>query len=280
VAEHSSRVWRSDRLGCPQATVTTPPVATSRRWPLRLRRNHRKVNSLGLTAFGHAHETHLESAAVVACTHTPHTRADVQACQGKYSPATDAAARNGKICVRATRAAGATVRPPESALGVPRMQGNTLRHDPYGTKSGLTRLRVSMPIWRMNMRPGDALNSACPSGGQAQPPPFTSPSGPEATYAATMRFAPAVVQACAGVTWRQPRAAQQCSPECAPRGSLTGVLWPFADARMSPLCSRGDEVRPGRRAAGAPRSHTALTAGRLAVDAGRWHHTAHCGAGG
>src|SRR6266516_3759395 len=43
--------------------------------------------------------------------------------------------------------------------------------------------------------------------------------------------------------------------------SLTGMLWPFAHARVSPLRSRGDEVRPGRQAAGASRSHTALTAG-------------------
>jgi hypothetical protein len=65
---------------------------------------------------------------------------------------------------------------------------------------------------RMSMRSGNAHYSACPSGGEAQPPPFPGLSVPEATCAARMRFVPAVVQACAGVTWRRPRTAQQCSP--------------------------------------------------------------------
>src|SRR6266516_4496206 len=50
------------------------------------------------------------------------------------------------------------------------------------------------------------------------------PIGPEATYAARMRFAPAVIQTCAGVTWRRPRTAQQCSRRDAPASADRGAL--------------------------------------------------------
>jgi len=86
------------------------------------------------------------------------------------------------------------------------------------------------------------------------------PIGPEATYAARMRCAPAVIQACAGVSWRRPRAAQQCSPECA------RVRGPGCFALSSPPgCRR--RARAGMRCAlaGGPLvrrgSYTALTAG-------------------
>src|SRR6516162_9037116 len=66
-----------------------------------------------------------------------------------------------------------------------------------------------------------------------------------------------------GLRWSHLAAAWCCSAMLAgmrPR-SLTGMVWPFAYAGCRRCAHEGDEVGPGRQAAGAPGSYTALTAG-------------------